>query len=622
MSYINLRKGITDVLSKAGTTISKAGSQAQAQINAMSGSKLLKDYQLQQLVATCGPGDVWKIYDGVSKRAGAYKDVSIWILDKRQLIEANKQNARPTSFDALFEQQRRGCSHMTRLKHPGVIKGIEQLEETQAQMILLKHPCVIKVTEQLEEIQAQMILIMLKHPGVIKVIEQLEETQTQMILVTETVVGSLRNVLTQFSSVSPQSVPHGSGGASPSQQHAMALSQLEWLHGTAGLAHCGLTPSVIMLTADGGWKLSGFAFAVPTDYVVPSAEPVLPYTAPELVGGWGGTSQASGAVTPAADIFSLACVAYELLIATGGGIHQLIPVRSNVHDYRTRVSSLSESQDLCACPAALQGVLRSMVSVTGGSRPSAAAFSSCSFFQEDVLLRALRFLETVLQREVSQKAAFLNDLSHFWSQFDDRLLKHKVIPPLLQEMRTELLLQSAALPGETLALLVRHGPTLASLMNSHALATVLVPMYARALENLGAPKMQEEVLRHVMALSESVEYSLFKAAIMPRVYAACLRTTSASVSAVDHTSGTLTCVAQLGEALSKQWGAELTAAKILPLLCPLLMAPSLAPRQFKECMGIVHGMLERIQQKVASGAAGGPTGMAAAGGRAAASPGL
>lgn len=36
------------------------------------------------------------------------------------------------------------------------------------------------------------------------------------------------------------------------------------------------------------------------------------------------------------------------------------------------------------------------------------------------------------QREVSQKAAFLKDLGNFWSQFDDRLLRHKVLPPIVQ----------------------------------------------------------------------------------------------------------------------------------------------------------------------------------------------
>lgn len=44
-----------------------------------------------------------------------------------------------------------------------------------------------------------------------------------------------------------------------------------------------------------------------------------------------------------------------------------------------------------------------MLSQAPAARPSAAAFASCQWFQEDVALRALRFLDTMLQREAGQK---------------------------------------------------------------------------------------------------------------------------------------------------------------------------------------------------------------------------
>ena len=76
MSYVNLRKGISDALSKAGTSLSKAAVSAQAygeaQINALAGSKHLKNYKIEAYhAATCGPGEVWKIFDGVAVRPGA-----------------------------------------------------------------------------------------------------------------------------------------------------------------------------------------------------------------------------------------------------------------------------------------------------------------------------------------------------------------------------------------------------------------------------------------------------------------------------------------------------------------------------------------------------------------------
>lgn len=44
-----------------------------------------------------------------------------------------------------------------------------------------------------------------------------------------------------------------------------------------------------------------------------------------------------------------------------------------------------------------------MMATAAAARPNAAAFASCQWFQEDMLLRALRFLDGILQRESSQK---------------------------------------------------------------------------------------------------------------------------------------------------------------------------------------------------------------------------
>lgn len=42
------------------------------------------------------------------------------------------------------------------------------------------------------------------------------------------------------------------------------------------------------------------------------------------------------------------------------------------------------------------------------------------------MLRALRFMDSMIQRDIMQKAAFLNDLTTFWHKFDDRVLRLKV----------------------------------------------------------------------------------------------------------------------------------------------------------------------------------------------------
>ena len=62
-----------------------------------------------------------------------------------------------------------------------------------------------------------------------------------------------------------------------------------------------------------------------------------------------------------------------------------------------------------------------------------------------MLLRAVRFLDTMIQRDTLQKAAFLKDLGSIWPRVDARVLKFRMIPPLLAEARTEAL-QPVLLP--------------------------------------------------------------------------------------------------------------------------------------------------------------------------------
>ncbi len=49
-----------------------------------------------------------------------------------------------------------------------------------------------------------------------------------------------------------------------------------------------------------------------------------------------------------------------------------------------------------------------------------------SSLQGDVMLRGLRFLDTMLQRDMLQKAAFLKDLPSLCALFDPRVLRLKV----------------------------------------------------------------------------------------------------------------------------------------------------------------------------------------------------
>ncbi len=53
---------------------------------------------------------------------------------------------------------------------------------------------------------------------------------------------------------------------------------------------------------------------------------------------------------------------------------------------------------------------------------------------------------------------------------------------------------------------------------------------------------------------------------------------------MDRSPGTVSGCLVLGGALAHQWGAELAAEKVLPVLTPLLTSPSLSPGHFAAAM--------------------------------------
>ncbi|DBA79962.1 TPA: hypothetical protein ACH3X1_008165 [Trebouxia sp. C0004] len=374
--------------------------------------------------------------------------------------------------------------------------------------------------------------------------------------------------------------------------------------------------------------------------------PGLSYTAPELVVG---DQQSVGSLFSAADIFTLGIVMYEVIAGK-----QLLDVGQSIYDYRSKISAFQQV-DLSAVSYELQTLLGPMLSLTPAARPSAISITGSQYFQGDVMLRALRFMDSMIQRDTMQKAAFLNDLTTFWHKFDDRVLRLKVLPHLLEEARSEQL-QQLVLPlvihilgkqdkqdfadtsapalrtifqsakGDSLLLLVRCTPSLMKSMPRPFVTSMMLPLLLRAAQQ-GDPRCQDEMLKQLPTVAEQTEYTTLKSELLPRMHSLCLKTTSASVrvnsltcmgriaarldedeagkmlqtaskvSAVDHTAPTVMCVLALGDAISKQYGLGIAAKEVLPLLTPLLVLPALSGPQFSQAMGMVKSILGQIESK-------------------------
>ncbi|KAA6417121.1 MAG: kinase family, partial [Trebouxia sp. A1-2] len=407
---------------------------------------------------------------------------------------------------------------------------------------------------------------------------------------------------------------------------------LHFLHSQANLIHRGISPEAICITAGGAWKLAGFGFAMLAEFgnsnpaeaafdysdssncLAQALRPALSYTAPELVVG---AQQSAGGLFSAADIFTLGIVMYEVI-----GDKKLLNVGQSLYEYRSKISAFQQV-DLSAVAYELQSLLGPMLSVTPAARPSAISITGSQYFQGDVMLRALRFMDSMIQRDTMQKAAFLNDLTTFWHKFDDRVLRLKDFADTLAPALMPIF-QSAK--GDTLLLLVRSTPTLMKSMPRPYVTSMMVPLLLRAAEQ-GDPRCQDEMLKQLPSVAEQTEYTTLKSELLPRMHTLCLKTTSASVrvnsltcmgrivarldedeagkmlqtagkvSAVDHTAPTVMCVLALGDAISKQYGLAMAAKEVLPLLTPLLVLPALSGPQFSQAMGMVKSILGQIESK-------------------------
>ncbi|KAK7257275.1 hypothetical protein RIF29_31126 [Crotalaria pallida] len=96
----------------------------------------------------------------------------------------------------------------------------------------------------------------------------------------------------------------------------------------------------------------------------------------------------------------------------------------------TNTLTYLSSDAFSSIPSELVSDLQRMLSRNVSSRPTAMDFTGSPFFRTDTSLRALRFLDHMLERDNMQKLEFLKALSDMWKDFDSRALRYKVLPPL------------------------------------------------------------------------------------------------------------------------------------------------------------------------------------------------
>ncbi|KAK3161288.1 hypothetical protein QOZ80_1BG0075190 [Eleusine coracana subsp. coracana] len=614
-------KTLTQALAKASAVIEKTVTTT---VQEVTGPRPLQDFELLDQVGSGGPGLAWRIYTA-RPREGApstpYPVVSVWVLDKRALADARARSGLSKSAeDAFLDLVRADAARLVRLRHPGVLHVVQALDETKA----------------------------------------------AMAMVTEPIFASVANTLGSFDNVGkvPKELKGMEMGLLEIKHGLLQVAEtLDFLHNNAHLAHRAISPETVFITSSGSWKLGGFGFAVSadqatrgltstqqfhySDYDVEDTalplQPSLNYTAPELV------RSGDSKVGSACDMFSFGCLAYHLIAR-----RPLLDCHNNVKMYMNALTYLT-SEAFSNIPSDLVVDLQRMLSIDAVSRPSAMAFTGSSFFRDDTRLRALRFLDHLLERDNMQKTEFLKALSDMWKDFDSRVLRYKVLPPLCAELRN-MVMQPMILPmvltiaesqdkddfelstlpalvpvftsasGETLLLLVKHADLIINKASQEHLISHVLPMLVRAYDDTD-PRLQEEALRRTMPLSRQLDIKLLKQAVLPRVHGLALKTTVAAVrvsalrcfgdlipsldkegilqiletirrcTTVDHSAPTLMCTLGVANAIYKQNGVEFAAEYVIPLIFPLLIAHQLNVQQFAKYILFVKEVTSKIEEK-------------------------
>uniref|UniRef100_M4DI13 Protein kinase domain-containing protein n=1 Tax=Brassica campestris TaxID=3711 RepID=M4DI13_BRACM len=444
-------------------------------------------------------------------------------------------------------------------------------------------------------------LVRLRHPGVVHVVQALDENKNAMALVTEPLFASVANALGNVENVA--NVPKD------------------------------LKSMNVLITSAGSWKLAGFGFAISaaqagnldnrqsfhySEYDVEDSmlpvQPSLNYTGPELVRS---KSPSAGA---SSDIFSFGCLAYHLVARK-----PLLDCNNNVKMYLNTLNYIT-NESFSSIPSDLVSDLQRMLSMNETYRPTALDFTGSSFFRSDARLRALRFLDHMLERDNMQKSEFLKALSDMWKDFDSRVLRYKdrndfeliTLPALVPVLSTA--------SGDTLLLLVKHAELITNKTDSEHLVSHVLPLLLRAY-NDNDVRIQEEVLKRSTSVAKQLDGQVVKEAILPRVHGLALKTTVAAVrvnallclaelvqtldkpavieilqtiqrcTAVDRSAPTLMCTLAIANAILKQYGVEFTAEHVLTLIMPLLTAQQLNVQQFAKYMLFVKDILRKIEEK-------------------------
>ncbi|CAO3696430.1 unnamed protein product [Rhizopus stolonifer] len=420
----------------------------------------------------------------------------------------------------------------------------------------------------------------------------------------------------------------------------------------AKVVHHNLTTDAIFVNSKGDWKIGSLGFGIflnndgasnSYDYndSLPEACQInLDYAAPEFV--------LNNNICQANDMFALGCLAYAV---HNKGVSVLKTFNSH-HSYEKQVKSIT-SNSFSDMPSHLQQVLALLLARHPNQRMTPIEFQNSRYF-DNILVSTIRFLESFPEKTREEKAQFMKGLSKVLSQFPERVIRRKILPSLLEELKDLQLLPytipniltisqklnqnefcEIVLPSLKPVFLVRDPPqnmivllekldVLQSKTTRETFRDDVMPLVYASLESPTAV-VQEKSLRMIPSLAESLDYTTVKSSLFPRVQAVFSQTTVLSVKV-----STLICFHSMIKVLDKftvqeklvpslkniktkepavmlatlavydeigkTADKEVIATEILPQLWKMSFGPLLNLEQFQKFMKTIRDLTDRVEE--------------------------
>ncbi|KAI9008823.1 kinase-like domain-containing protein [Phycomyces nitens] len=562
-------------------------------------------YEIKSQISSVG---LWKIYLGIRKTTG--KQVAIFIFEKKALDSSLKRErgASRNDTERVYELLKKEASHLARLRHPSILE----------------------------------------------VVEPVTESRSSIAFATEPLFGALSHLVKSADNYSSQSEQEFELDELEIQKGLLQVGKgLQFLN-DAKVVHHNLTPDAVFVNSKGDWKIGGLGFGVflnnraessedrydYNEYIPDQCQIDLDYAAPEFV--------LNNEITQSNDIFSLGCLAYA--VHNKGA--SLLQTFNNRRTYERKIQAI-ESLDYSKMPPHLRDVIRGLLARQPSQRLTIEEFQKSKYF-DNLLVSTMKFMESFPEKTREEKAQFMKGLARVLGQFPNRILKRKILPSLIEELKDHQLLPytvpnillitqeltqeefcSLVLPALKPVFLIRDPPqnmiVLLEKLDVFQQKTPreifrddVMPLLYACLES-PAPSVQEKALRIVPSLCESLDYTTIKGSLFPRVQALFVQTTILSVKVstlicfhamiktIDKFTmqeklvpllkniktkepavmlATLAVYDEMGNHLDK----EIVATEILPQLWKMSFGPLLNVDQFKKFMKTIRELTTRVEE--------------------------